>query len=121
MFSLCSARWIGNHGFSFGVNDVDPGDRISTQKKLKIEKGYDSCTELISKYWKTKLASQPGSDAAELVEAEITGVLNQIRDITGDVSFLFSIIRFINNLMLRCFVNSFFIISYFFLFTLLTI
>ncbi|KMZ71142.1 DNA-directed RNA polymerase [Zostera marina] len=80
-----SARWIGNHGFSFGVNDVDPGDRISTQKKLKIEQGYDSCTELISKYWKTKLASQPGSDAAELVEAEITGVLNQIRDITGDV------------------------------------
>jgi DNA-directed RNA polymerase III subunit RPC1 len=30
-----SARWIGNHGFSIGIDDVQPGAKLS-QEKLSI-------------------------------------------------------------------------------------
>ncbi|KAJ4971175.1 hypothetical protein NE237_004274 [Protea cynaroides] len=32
-----SARWIGNHGFSIGIDDVQPGEMLNRQKKARIE------------------------------------------------------------------------------------
>ena len=36
----CSARWIGNHGFSIGIDDVQPGANLEKLKKQKVEEGY---------------------------------------------------------------------------------
>ncbi|XP_062226033.1 DNA-directed RNA polymerase III subunit 1 isoform X2 [Phragmites australis] len=80
-----SARFIGNHGFSIGVDDVQPGEHLSQQKKKKIDEGYKECHDLISLFSKGALTLQPGCNAAQTLELKITGVLNQIRATAGNV------------------------------------
>ncbi|XP_043723195.1 DNA-directed RNA polymerase III subunit 1 isoform X1 [Telopea speciosissima] len=80
-----SARWIGNHGFSIGIDDVQPGELLNRQKKARIEEGYVACDELIQSFNKGNLKLQPGCDAAQTLEAEITGVLNKIRETAAKV------------------------------------
>ncbi|GBG75764.1 hypothetical protein CBR_g21008 [Chara braunii] len=38
-----SARWIGNQGFSIGIDDVQPSPRLSQEKEKQIQKGYIAC------------------------------------------------------------------------------
>ncbi|XP_074555847.1 LOW QUALITY PROTEIN: DNA-directed RNA polymerase III subunit 1-like [Curcuma longa] len=80
-----SARWIGNHGFSIGIDDVQPGEHLTSQKKKKIDDGYRECYDLISSYSQGKLTLQPGCNAAQTLEHKITNVLNEIRATAGNV------------------------------------
>lgn len=80
-----SARWIGNHGFSIGIDDVQPGERLNQQKKMTINDGYRRCSSFIDLYENRKLTLKPGANAAETLEVEITEVLNEIRKTAGDV------------------------------------
>lgn len=83
--SKLSARWIGNHGFSIGIDDVKPGDQLNRSKKDKLDEGYGKCDELIQSYNKDMLKLQSGCDAVQTLEAGITSVLNQLRDSGGEV------------------------------------
>jgi DNA-directed RNA polymerase III subunit RPC1 len=85
-FRLCSARFIGNHGFSIGVDDVQPGEHLNQEKKKKVDGGYTQCHDLISSFSKGALTLLPGCNAAQTLEAEITKILNDIRKEAGDVS-----------------------------------
>ncbi|KAK3012473.1 hypothetical protein RJ639_007984 [Escallonia herrerae] len=78
-----SARWIGTHGFSIGIDDVQPGDRLNKIRKAKIDEGRDQCDELLRKYHVRKLDLQPGCDADQTLEASITQKLSNIRDEIG--------------------------------------
>uniref|UniRef100_A0A803L3S3 DNA-directed RNA polymerase subunit n=1 Tax=Chenopodium quinoa TaxID=63459 RepID=A0A803L3S3_CHEQI len=80
-----SARWIGNHGFSIGIDDVQPGKELAEQKHSDIVKGYKTCDELIKSFNEGELACMPGCDASQTLEAKITQVLNEIREIAGKV------------------------------------
>ncbi|KAI3678420.1 hypothetical protein L6452_37711 [Arctium lappa] len=80
-----SARWIGNHGFSIGIDDVQPGDDLNDNTSRIISEGNRKCDNFILDFNKGKLKLQPGCNAAQTLEAEITGVLNKIRDETGKV------------------------------------
>lgn len=80
-----SARWIGNHGFSIGIDDVQPGDNLNDNTHRIISEGNKKCDNFILDFNKGKLKLQPGCNAAQTLEAEITGVLNKIRDETGKV------------------------------------
>ncbi|XP_068669233.1 DNA-directed RNA polymerase III subunit 1 [Aristolochia californica] len=80
-----SARWIGNHGFSIGIDDVQPREGLNQQKKQSIEAGYKDCDDLICLYNKGQLSLQPGCNAAQTLEAKITGVLNSVRETTAKV------------------------------------
>nr|XP_043612911.1 DNA-directed RNA polymerase III subunit 1-like [Erigeron canadensis] len=80
-----SARWIGNHGFSIGIDDVQPGDNLNDYTHRIISEGNKKCDNFILNFNKGKLKLQPGCNAAQTLEAEITGVLNKIRDETGKV------------------------------------
>ncbi|CAI9105246.1 OLC1v1004130C1 [Oldenlandia corymbosa var. corymbosa] len=75
-----SARWIGNHGFSIGIDDVQPPAPLILAKDEKIRIGYKDCDDLIQQFNKGHLELQPGHDAALTLEAKITGVLNDIRE-----------------------------------------
>lgn len=80
-----SARWIGNHGFSIGIDDVQPGDFLIQQKKKTVDEGYRECNSFISSYSAGKLALKPGCDAAKTLEFDVTEVLNTIREKAGKV------------------------------------
>ncbi|KAI4977830.1 hypothetical protein ZWY2020_014384 [Hordeum vulgare] len=79
-----SARFIGNHGFSIGVDDVQPGESLNEKKGKTIGEGYQECHELIAQYSKGALKPQPGCTRAQTLEARISGVLNKLRDTAGD-------------------------------------
>ncbi|XP_071725233.1 LOW QUALITY PROTEIN: DNA-directed RNA polymerase III subunit 1-like [Rutidosis leptorrhynchoides] len=78
-----SARWIGNHGFSIGIDDVQPGKILNDQKSATILENYEKCDHKIQDYNAGKLKLRPGSDAVQTLEVEITDVLNKIRDKIG--------------------------------------
>ncbi|KDP44150.1 hypothetical protein JCGZ_05617 [Jatropha curcas] len=80
-----SARWIGNHGFSIGIDDVQPGKKLIDEKAKTISNGYQHCDKLIQEYNEGKLALKPGCDAIQTLEAEITETLNKLREQAGDV------------------------------------
>ncbi|XP_073269578.1 DNA-directed RNA polymerase III subunit 1-like isoform X1 [Primulina huaijiensis] len=80
-----SARWIGNHGFSIGINDVQPEDVLNKKKKDTIHEQYAKCTEYIDTYKSGKLVPLPGCNKAQTLEANITAVLNNIRESTAKV------------------------------------
>ncbi|XP_030973885.1 DNA-directed RNA polymerase III subunit 1 [Quercus lobata] len=80
-----SARWIGNHGFSIGIDDVQPSKYLNERRLETISRGYQGCHEKIKFYNEGKLPPETGCDAAQTLEAEITRILNNIRDETGKV------------------------------------
>jgi hypothetical protein len=43
---LCS-RWMGLHGFTFGLEDVMPTPAILAAKKKIMENAHDKCQDLI--------------------------------------------------------------------------
>lgn len=85
-----SARWIGNHGFSIGIDDVQPKEILINKKDETISDNYKKCDDFIEAFNKGKLELKAGCDAAQTLEALITGVLNGVRDTAGKVSISFS-------------------------------
>lgn len=84
MAKLC-ARFLGNHGFSIGINDVTPGYELKTKKEDMVESAYAKCDELIDLYNRGKLETQPGCNEEQTLEAKISGLLSKVREEVGDV------------------------------------
>ncbi|POW18023.1 hypothetical protein PSTT_00252 [Puccinia striiformis] len=80
-----SARWLANMGFSIGVGDVTPGERLSTQKNALVAKAYKETDELIQQSKAGKLETLPGRDLDQTLEAMISGVLSKVRDSLGEI------------------------------------
>ena len=85
----CSARWIGNHGFSIGIDDVQPKEILINKKDETLLEGYKKCDNHIQAFNKGKLELLAGCDAAQTLETRITGVLNGLRDMAGKVIICF--------------------------------
>ncbi|PNW84960.1 hypothetical protein CHLRE_03g165750v5 [Chlamydomonas reinhardtii] len=80
-----AARHMGNRGFSIGIDDVTPAPVLEKAKAETVQKGYSDCTEFITAYRKGQLQLQPGCNAEQSLEANMTGVLNNIREVAGKV------------------------------------
>jgi DNA-directed RNA polymerase III subunit RPC1 len=72
-------------GFSIGVGDVTPGERLSTQKTALVAKAYKETDELIQQSKAGKLETLPGRDLDQTLEAMISGVLSKVRDSLGEI------------------------------------
>ncbi|CDR48048.1 CYFA0S45e00210g1_1 [Cyberlindnera fabianii] len=84
MAKLC-ARFLGNRGFSIGINDVTPGHELKSKKEEMVEIAYAKCDELITLYNEGKLETQPGCNEEQTLEAKIGGLLSKVREEVGDV------------------------------------
>ena len=82
-----SARWLANHGFSIGINDVQPGSKLRDEKDMTIQKGYEACDAQITKSQNGELINQPGCNQEQTLEAKLSGILSKIRDDVGQVCF----------------------------------
>lgn len=80
-----SARFLGNRGFLIGIADVTPGEDLQKRKALVVEKAYLECDQLIDKYNRGKLETQPGCNEEQTLEAKIGGLLSKVREQLGDV------------------------------------
>ncbi|EEH50345.1 DNA-directed RNA polymerase III core subunit RPO31 [Paracoccidioides brasiliensis Pb18] len=81
---LC-ARWITDLGFSIGITDVYPGDRLLEEKKELVEHAYAQCDEVIQKFKSGKLEKAPGCDEQMTMENIISGILSKVRQQAGDL------------------------------------
>ncbi|KAL1971699.1 hypothetical protein VTN31DRAFT_2320 [Thermomyces dupontii] len=79
-----SARWFSNQGFSIGVTDVYPSDRLVKSKDDLVEKAYAECDEIIAKYKAGKLEKMPGRDELQTMEVHVSGILSKVRQQAGD-------------------------------------
>ncbi|KAK9462027.1 uncharacterized protein V1516DRAFT_685057 [Lipomyces oligophaga] len=84
MAKLC-ARYLGNRGFSIGINDVTPGKLLNAKKDTLIEQAYAACDDLIEQYKQGKLETKPGCDEDETLEMEISGILSKVREEVGEI------------------------------------
>lgn len=79
---LC-ARWLGNRGFSIGIDDVTPSARLLSRKADLIKKGFSVVTDSITKFQKGELEAKPGCSEEQTVEAICLGTLSKIRQDAG--------------------------------------
>lgn len=82
-----SARWLANHGFSIGIDDVQPGFRLRTEKDLTVERGYSDCIKAIQLSKDGGLPNAPGCDQVKTLEGKLSGILSKIRDDVGQLCF----------------------------------
>ena len=79
-----SARWLSGQGFSIGISDVYPGDKLIQLKMQLVERAYAECDSLIVKYKEGQLAKAPGCDEEQTMENLISGILSKVRQQAGD-------------------------------------
>jgi DNA-directed RNA polymerase III subunit RPC1 len=55
-----SARYIGNRGFSIGIDDVTPSHNLAIKKKELMDTRYEACEDQIQQFERGELACLPG-------------------------------------------------------------
>ncbi|KAH6870592.1 hypothetical protein BKA58DRAFT_361531 [Alternaria rosae] len=85
--SKLSARWLSNNGFSLGISDVTPGEKLNKKKQDLVEEAYAKCDKLIKDFKEGKLQRDPGCDEEQTMENRIGGILSGVRQAAGDICF----------------------------------
>ncbi|MGS7457727.1 hypothetical protein, partial [Mycobacterium tuberculosis] len=73
--SKLSARWFSNIGFSIGITDVYPSQKLLQSKNDLVETAYAQCDEVIGKYKAGTLEKYPGCDELQTMENQLSGIL----------------------------------------------
>lgn len=82
-----SARWLTNNGFSLGISDVTPGEKLIRRKQGLIQEAYAKCDKLIRDFKEGTLDRDPGCDEEKTMENRIGGILSGVRQAAGDICF----------------------------------
>ncbi|KAI9371302.1 DNA-directed RNA polymerase III largest subunit [Aspergillus egyptiacus] len=82
--SRLSARWFSNIGFSIGITDVYPSERLVQSKNDLVEAAYAQCDEVIAQYKAGTLEKYPGCDELQTMENQLSGILSKVRQQAGD-------------------------------------
>ncbi|KAH9875596.1 hypothetical protein IAQ61_003060 [Plenodomus lingam] len=85
--SRLSARWLTNNGFSLGISDVTPGEKLVQKKQALVEEAYAKCDKLIMDFKEGKLQRDAGCDEEQTMENRIGGILSGVRQAAGDICF----------------------------------
>ncbi|KAJ9603853.1 DNA-directed RNA polymerase III subunit C1 (rpo31) [Cladophialophora chaetospira] len=75
---LC-ARWLGNQGFTVGISDVTPPEKLIKEKGDMIGKVFDECLGFVQESKAGKLKRKAGLDNPGTLEAEQVRVLSTVR------------------------------------------
>jgi DNA-directed RNA polymerase III subunit RPC1 len=75
---LC-ARWLGNQGFTVGINDVTPPEKLVKEKGEMIGKVFNECLSFVRESKAGNLKRKAGLDDAGTLEAEQVRVLSTVR------------------------------------------
>ena len=75
-----SARFIGNRGFSIGIDDVTPAPRLVEKKQQTVSTGYAKVQEYIKDFSKGRLKLESGCDSEQSLEKVVTDALNDVRE-----------------------------------------
>jgi DNA-directed RNA polymerase III subunit RPC1 len=77
------ARYIGDRGFSIGIDDVTPSDEMIAQKKEQLKLGKEKATAEIELYNTKQIRLKPGCNALQSFESNVNGILGKVRENCG--------------------------------------
>ncbi|KAK9819626.1 hypothetical protein WJX72_000381 [[Myrmecia] bisecta] len=80
-----SARYIGDRGFSIGIDDVTPALVLVKAKQAEVDGGYGKVQDYIRQYAKGQLQLLSGCNMEQSLESSVTGILNGIREKAAQV------------------------------------
>ena len=83
--SKLTCAYLQMRGFSLGIGDVSPSANLTREKRLLVETGYAECDQHIAERDLGDLKPMPGCTVDGTLEANITAVLNKIREKAGDM------------------------------------
>ncbi|CAF1214927.1 unnamed protein product [Adineta steineri] len=78
-----TSYYLMNRGFSIGLIDVTPGEKLMKEKRLLVSEGYDKCNTYIRQLQEGKLQLQPGCSPEQTLEALILKELSDVRESAG--------------------------------------
>lgn len=87
VYTALTISSAANRGFSIGISDVTPGDRLRSEKEQIVEDGYNASLDLIKQAKEGKLELGAGMDLEGTLESTVSGVLSKVRDKCADVCF----------------------------------
>ncbi|SZF06352.1 unnamed protein product [Blumeria hordei] len=79
-----SARYLTNQGFSIGISDVYPSQKLKAKKQALVTKAYEECEKLIMTFKEGKLEKATGCNMEETLENAISGILSKVRQQAGE-------------------------------------
>ncbi|KAL2205578.1 beta and beta-prime subunits of DNA dependent RNA-polymerase [Sarocladium strictum] len=79
---LC-ARQLTNRGFSIGIGDVFPPERLNIEKEELVAVAYKQCDDLIETFKQGKLEKAAGCNMEQTLENSISGILSKVRQQAG--------------------------------------
>ncbi|XP_030370344.1 DNA-directed RNA polymerase III subunit RPC1 [Scaptodrosophila lebanonensis] len=85
--SRIASYFIQNRGFSFGISDVTPSQKLLQHKEALLDRGYAKCNEYIKKLRDGTLQCQPGCTPDETLEAVMLRELSGIREQAAKTCF----------------------------------
>ncbi|CAF0768130.1 unnamed protein product [Didymodactylos carnosus] len=80
-----TSYYLMNRGFSIGLIDVTPGEKLMTEKRDLVTEGYTKCSSYIRQKQEGKLQCQPGFSPEETLEALILKELSNVRELAGNL------------------------------------
>ena len=82
-----TSYFLMNRGFSFGISDVTPSQRLLEQKQLLLDNGYKKCDEYIMEMKKGTLQCSPGCTPEQTLESVMLKELSGIRELAAKACF----------------------------------
>ena len=79
-----ASRFLCDRGFSIGIEDVTPSERMSKLKFRLIGEGQKLAEEQIEAYKSGVIKLKPGCNALQSLESEVNGLLGRVRSNCGD-------------------------------------
>jgi DNA-directed RNA polymerase III subunit RPC1 len=98
---LC-ARYLGERGFSIGINDVTPSTEMLNLKRSILSDGQHKTEHQIDAYKTGRIRLKPGCDALQSLESDVNGILGQIREKIGNEALVALNIRNAPLCMAQC-------------------
>ncbi|VDP84906.1 unnamed protein product [Echinostoma caproni] len=75
--------YLAHRGFSIGIGEVMPSDRLIKAKTKLIDSGFATCDEYIKQYATNTLKCNPGCSMEDTLESNLSQELSKIRDEAG--------------------------------------
>ncbi|XP_055374770.1 DNA-directed RNA polymerase III subunit RPC1 [Condylostylus longicornis] len=82
-----ASYFMMNRGFSFGISDVTPSQKLLSEKQKLLERGYRKCDDYIMEMKKGILQCQPGCTPEQTLEAVMLKELSTIREQAAQICF----------------------------------
>jgi DNA-directed RNA polymerase III subunit RPC1 len=79
-----SARYLTNQGFSIGISDVYPSQKLKDKKQTLVSRAYLECEQLIQTFKEGKLEKATGCNMEQTLENAISGILSRVRQQAGE-------------------------------------